>query len=218
MENFSHMPKMEDAFASIKKVMGYGLAGLTLITVLLTASIAANIGLVFKLMASASKQPIYVIPGAAEGVYSPGLAEYNMKNAVRYLLSLGTNLSVKNAKERLSEIEKYCSPQFLPIFRLERDKRLKEIAAQDQSRSAQLDKNDVLTLGDDKVYTYIATGPLMIYSGSLPMSHEPYRYVIRFTVGNASEENKYGIEIQAFDVIPVATPVQRRTSPDAGAV
>ncbi len=196
-------PRMEDSFASIKKAVGGGLIVLIILALLLLASIVTNLRLATQIASVADRRPIYVIPGAAEGVYAPGLTKYNVENAARYVLTLGVNLTAANAKDRLDELEKYCSPDFRPKFRLEKARLLKEIQDQNQSRAVQPERGDELTIDDKKIYTYSMRGAWEIKSGSLLMSEVRHQFTIRFSVGNVDEGNPYGIQLHAFDVAPV---------------
>lgn len=206
------IPPMEDSLASIKKAVGVGIIALIVLVLLLIAAIVTNLRLASQIASVANEHPIFVIPGAAEGVYAPGLTKYNVENAARYVVSLGATLTSANAKDRLAELEKYCSPEFQPKFRLEKARLLKEIQDQNQSRSVQPDPEtgDALTVDKKKVYTYSMRGAWEIRSGSILMSNIRHEFTIRFTVGNVSKGNPYGIQLQAFDFVPVATTASRR--------
>lgn len=152
----------------------------------------------------ARHQPIHVVPGAAEGVYAPGLAHHNLLNAARYLAGLAVNLTPSTAAQRLAELERYVDPQALAVFRAERDRRLREIREQQQGRTLRVDQPDTLERTDD-LYRYRVQGRWEIRSGSLPMSEVRHIVEMRFRVGTADETNPYGIRIVALDVTALET-------------
>ncbi len=147
----------------------------------------------------ARHRPVHVVPGAAEGVYAPGITRHNIANAARYLLGLAVDLTPATASRRLQEFERYLDPVALPVFRAERDRLLKEIEAQQQSRTFYPDSPDEL-IDDEGLYGYTVRGRWEIRSGSLPMSEERHAFTMRFRVGTADETNPYGVRILAFEV------------------
>jgi len=212
------MPTMTDVLASTQRTMSIGVIILLILGVLLIGSIVTNVNLASRVVDVADRRPIYIVPGAAEGVYAPGLTKYNVANAARYVISLGSNLTATNAKERLAELEKYCAPEFLPKFRVEKDRLLKEIQMQQQSRALQPDVGDTLSVDPKKLYTYSLTGAWEIKSGSLLMSQVKHQFTIRFLVGNADEGNPYGIQLYAFDVTPIDGNDRRSGSHETSAL
>jgi hypothetical protein len=152
----------------------------------------------------ARHQPIHVVPGAAEGVYAPGLANHNLLNAARYLVGLAVNLTPSTAAQRLAELERHVDPQALAVFRSERDRRLREIHEQQQGRTLRPDRPDTLEQVDG-LYRYTVQGRWEIRSGSLPMSEVRHGVEMRFRVGTADETNPYGIRIVALEVTPLET-------------
>ncbi len=212
------MPTTEDLLASTKKAIGVGVIVLIALGLLLLVSIFTNVNLASRVAEVADKRPIYIVPGAAEGVYAPGLTKYNVTNAARYILSLGTNLTATNAKDRLDELEKYCAPDFLPKFRVEKARLLKEIQMQSQSRAVQPEQGDELTVDAQKMYTYSMSGAWEIKSGSLLMSALKHQFTILFSVGNADKGNPYGIQLHGFDATPFDDKNRRGVSNEAPTV
>jgi hypothetical protein len=202
--------RTEDQLEAIKKREGrFWLAILGLSALLLTSQLS-NMRLTAIIGEVVDKRQTLVIPGAASGVYAPGLTQFNVANAARYVLGLGANLTAANAKERLAELERYCAADFLAKFQVEEARLLKEITSQTQSRALQPDRGETLTVDDKQHYTYTVTGPWEIKSGSLLMSALRHRFTIRFSVGNPDRENPYGIQLHAFDVVPGNGPRLRR--------
>jgi len=203
------IPPLDDQLAAIKKVFGIGVVVVIVLGALLLACLVSTVQLAAKIGEVAKTRSVYVIPGAAEGVYAPGLTEYNVRNAARYLLGLGANLTPANAEERLAELEKYCMSDYVPAFQAEKIRSLKEIQSQTQSRALQPDRGDSLTVDEKKIYTYAASGTWEIKSGSLLMSALRHRFTLRFFVGNADRGNPYGIQLLSFDVAPLDDPGRR---------
>src|ERR1700740_3536283 len=85
---------------SATAVLGLLCAGLT----------ALSFKLANDLSTLAHHQPIHVIPGAAEGVYAPGITRYNVANAARYLVGLVVNVTPSTAAQRFGELEGYIAP------------------------------------------------------------------------------------------------------------
>jgi len=212
------IPTMTDVLASTQRAFSIGVTVLIALGVLLLISIFTNVNLASRIADVANKRPIYVVPGAVKGVYAPGLADYNVANAARYLLSLGSTLTVSNAKARLDELETYCSPEFLPKFRVEKARLLKEIQMQQQSRAVQSDGGDTLSIDKKKMYTFTLTGAWEIRSGSLLMSQVTHRFTILFSVGNADEGNPYGIQLYGFDATPIDGKDRRSGSNETSAL
>lgn len=195
---------LDDQLAVIKKLIG-ALLILSLVLALLVAlALASNLRLAGRVSEVAAQQRIFVIPGAAEGVYAPGLTEHNLRNAARYLTSLFANLTPANAAGRLEELEGRCSPAFLPKFQAEQARLAKEIADQMQSRALQPDPGETLNRDAQGRYTYSVSGVWEIRSGSLAMSALPHRFTLVFAVGNADKERPDGIELHGIDVTPLA--------------
>lgn len=161
-------------------------AGLLAMTSARFASLAGNI-------------PVRVIPGAAAGVYAPGITETNVLNAIRYVQQLGGNVTPATARPRLDEIERYCAPEFIAKYRVEKSKRLEEIAAQQQSRAFVRDVPESFTQDNAAVYTYQVSGPWEFRSGSVVMSSFRHEFKIRFTIGSPDQGNSYGIQLLSFD-------------------
>ena len=149
----------------------------------------------------AMNQPIRVVPGAAAGVYAPGLTNENVLNAIRYVQQLGANITTATVKSRLEELERFCSPSFLPKFRAERDKRLEEIGQQSQSRLFVRDGDEGLVRDDKQIYHYTVTGPWEIRSSSVLMSEIRHQFHLQFIVGTPDKENPYGIQLLGYDVV-----------------
>jgi hypothetical protein len=208
----------EDQLEAIKKREGRFWFAILGLSALLLASQLSNLRLTATIGEAVDKRQTLVIPGAAGGVYAPGLTQLNVANAARYVMGLGVNLTAANAKERLAELEKYCAADFLAKFQAEEARLLKEITAQTQSRALQADRGDTLAVDDKQNYTYTVTGPWEIKSGSLLMSAFRHRFTIRFSVGNPDRENPYGIQLHAFDVVPVDDASGRRGAAEAAPI
>ena len=201
MAGMEAVPPLEDQLGAVKKREGRYWIVISVLGLALAASQISQLHLTAKVAEVADRRPIYVVPGAAEGVYAPGLTKYNVANAARYLLGLGANLTAANAADRLAELERYCTPEFLPRFKAESVKRLKEIQGQTQSRALQPDRGDSLSVDARGLYTYTVSGVWEIKSGSLLMSEFRHRFQMRFSVGHADQGNPYGVQLQAFDVV-----------------
>jgi hypothetical protein len=190
---------LHDLLLSVKRAAALQWLATALLGLLCLALAALSFRQAGELAWLARHRPIHVVPGAAEGVYAPGLARHNIANAARYLLGLAVDLTPATASRRLQELERYLDPVALPVFRSERDRRLKEIEGQQQSRSLYPDSPDELT-EDEGVYRYTVRGRWEIRSGSLPMSDDRHQFTMRFRVGTADETNPYGVRIVAFEV------------------
>jgi len=193
---------MNELLLTIKRTTCVHWLATSVLGVLCTGLIALNFKLAGDLSSLARHQPIHVIPGAAEGVYAPGLTRYNVANAARYLLGLGVNVTPVTAAQRFAELEAYIAPEALAEFRSERDQRLKEIRAQQQSRAFFPDQPDDLSAVDG-LYVYRARGQWEIRSGSLPLSATRHEFTLRFRVGHADSGNPYGIFVRTFEVTPI---------------
>jgi hypothetical protein len=147
----------------------------------------------------AEKIPVRVVPGAAAGVYAPGITETNVLNAIRYVQQLGADLTPPTARARLEEIGRYCAPELLVKFRVAQGKLLEEIAAQQQSRSFIRDVAEAFTQDNAGVYDYRVSGPWEFRSGSVVMSNFRHEFKIRFTIGSPDQGNPYGIQLLSFD-------------------
>ena len=152
-----------------------------------------------KIIGLAENIPVRVVPGAAAGVYAPGVTEMNVLNAIRYVQSLGANLTPATARKRLDELEAYCAPEFITNFRIEKVRRVEEIISQQQSRSFVRDSDETFTRDANGVYTYKVTGPWEFRSGSVVMSNYRHEFIIRFTIGTPDKGNPYGTQLLAFD-------------------
>jgi len=190
---------MNEILLSLKRASSLQWSATAILGVLCVALVVLNFKLAGDLSSLARHQPIHVIPGAAEGVYAAGLTQYNVANAARYLLGLAVNVTPATAQQRFAELETYIAPEALGEFRGERDRRLKEIRSQQQSRAFFPDEPDRLVV-EDGSYVYRVRGTWEIRSGSLPMSSTRHEFTLRFRVGHADRENPYGVSIDAFEV------------------
>ncbi len=193
---------MQDLLLSLKRAA----AMQWLATFALTAICVALLALSFKLASELTYQmqhkPVYIVPGAAEGVYAPGLTRENVRNAARYLLGLVATISYLTAETRFQELERHVDPLAMPQFRQERDRRLKEILSQQQSRALFPDEPDQLSESGG-LYQYRVRGRWEVRSGTLLMSELRHEFRMRFRVGLPDELNPYGIQIAAIDIAPV---------------
>lgn len=147
--------------------------------------------------------PVFVVPGAIGGVYTPGITEDQMRATARYLASLATNFGgPHNFTERFDELETFAAPRFLPALRLARSGLQREVDAQNQSRTffATPESESLQRLGADQ-YQYTVDGDRTVYSSGLPMNRNRCRVVLRLRWGSPSERNRAGVVLEDFNVI-----------------
>ncbi len=189
---------LQDLLLSVKRAAALQWLATVVLGALCIALVALSFRQAGEMADMARHRPVHVVPGAAEGVYAPGLAHHNVANAARYLLGLAVQLTPSTARRRLDELERFVDPVALPVFRSERERRLKEIDGQQQSRTLYPDSPDEL-VDTQGLYRYTVQGRWEIRSGSLPMSEERHVFTLQFRVGTADETNPYGIRIVALE-------------------
>jgi hypothetical protein len=192
---------MNSELALIKWRHGAQLGVIVVLALTLGYAIWTNSRLALGLRELARDQPIRVVPGAAAGIYAPGLTNENLLNAIRYVQELGANLTPATASSRLAELERYCAPRFLPKYRAERERRLTEITQQAQSRLFVREGEEQLVRDDQGVYHYAVRGPWQIHSGSVPMNEAMHAFRLSFIVGSPDKENPYGLQLLSYDVV-----------------
>lgn len=209
-------PAMTDELVLIKWRLGVqtaliaALAAALVLAVFITSRLGfALLGISQRFERLAESQPIRVVPGAAAGVYAPGITEHNVLNAIRYVAGLGTNLTSATARARLDELERYCAPPFLSTFQREKAKRLEEIGTQAQSRSFVRDGAESLAQDDQQIYEYSVVGTWEFRSGGVVMSELRHAFRLRFTIGTPDKGNPYGIQLLAYDVTRLDPAVPR---------
>ena len=203
--------------SAVKWRQGIQLFVIVALALALVFSMWVNSRMATELRSLALAQPIRVVPGAASGVYAPGLTNENVLNATRYLHQLGANITPATAKARFAELESYCAPSFLPKFRAESAKRLEEIMQQQQSRLFVRDEEEQLVRGENAIYHYVVSGPWDIRSGTVPMSEYRHQFRLQFTVGTPDERNPYGIQLLGFDTIQIDSTKREGIASAAGA-
>jgi hypothetical protein len=201
MKTIPGLAPLKNELSTVKWRQGVQLGVIVLLALALVYAMWVNARLADETRELARHQPIRVVPGAAAGVYAPGLTNENVLNAIRYLQQLGANVTPATAKARFAELEASCAPSFLPKFRAERDRRLEEITQQAQSRLFTRDGEEALVRDHHQVYHYTVAGAWEIHSGSVPMSDYRHEFRLHFTVGTPDARNPYGLQLLGFDTI-----------------
>ncbi len=147
--------------------------------------------------------PVFVVPGAIGGVYTPGITEEQMRATARYLTNLATNFGgPRSFAERFDELETFAAPRFLPALRLARSGLQRDVEAQNQSRTffARPDTESLRRIGADR-YEYTVDGARTVYASGLPMNRNRCRIQLQLRWGSPSERNRAGIVLEDFNVV-----------------
>ncbi len=185
----------------IKHRLGLQAFAIAALSIALIVAVVVNAQIGFRVVNMAQNLPVRVVPGAAAGVYAPGVTEENVLGAIRYVQGLGGNLTPSTARKRLEEMESYCAPEFRPKFRAEAQRLLSEITAQQQSRSFTRDSDEEFTRDTKGIYTFRVAGPWLFTSGNVVMSQFRHQFSIQFSIGSPDQSNPYGIQLLAFDTV-----------------
>ncbi len=155
----------------------------------------------------ARHMPVFVVPGAIGGVYTPGITEEQMRATARYLATLATNFGgPRNFAERFDELETFAAPRFLPALRMARRGLQRDVDTQNQSRTffAIPGTESFRRIGSGR-YEYAVDGDRTVYASGLPMNRNRCRIRLRLRWGSPSERNRAGIVLEGFNVVDEET-------------
>lgn len=151
-----------------------------------------------------TERPVMVVPGAVAGEYIAGLSEENLVLAARYLASLGTVFTTANVDARLSELEAYASPAFLPRLQEASERLRAEVRSQNQSRSFIFDRGQERLTRMGEHYAYEATGARAFFSGGFVMQQDSGTVRMRFRLGAPDSRNKLGVLLEDVTISAAA--------------
>lgn len=151
-----------------------------------------------------TERPVMVVPGAVAGEYIAGLSEENLVLAARYLASLGTVFTTANVDARLSELEAYASPTFLPRLQEASERLRAEVRSQNQSRSFIFDRGQERLTRLGEYYAYEATGARAFFSGGFVMQQDTGTVRMRFRLGAPDSRNKLGVLLEDVTISAAA--------------
>lgn len=162
-----------------------------------TASQAREIGM---------RMPVLVVPGAVGGVYTPGLAEDNVREAARYLTGLATNFgSPRSFLERFDELESFSTPEYLPRLQQARATLQHDVETQNQARTFfGSPSSERLIQTSAGHFAYSIRGERAVYASGLPMHRDESEVHLLLYWGTPSARNRAGILLAGFDVSDAA--------------
>lgn len=166
-----------------------------------------NYSLTQQLKSMTETRPVMVVPGAAAGVYTPGLLRENLLNLSRYLVGLRTNFTKFNIEQRSNEFASFMAPASLAEYQAKTREQVDKIKSRDESRSF-VKENDDLQQQADGSYKYSAVGAWTFFSSSVVLDQSPWQVDLVFRVIQASKNNPYGIEVISIETRPLGDKAQ----------
>jgi hypothetical protein len=150
-----------------------------------------------------ARMPVFVVPGAVAGVYSPGLTEDNVRAAGRYLAGLGTSFSgVLGMDQRFDELEAFASPEFLPRLQAARSTLRRDVETQNQARAFYgIPSSERLSQMAPGRFEYTVRGQRVVYASGLTMDSHGTKLNLKLALGTPSDRNRVGVLLDGFDVI-----------------
>ena len=192
---------MDDIFKGIAKTLFMAKLTLAVMGLMIIGLIFSQFQLTNKISDLSEKRPVMVIPGAAAGVYTPGLAKENVVNVARYLSSLATNFTPQTMAKKYEELRSYMAPSYLTDFDVAKNALAKEVQVQLQSRAFVADPGgDKLTGDENQGYVFESNGVWTFYSGSLVMNSVHSTILIHFQTIAADKDNPYGVQIRRIEL------------------
>lgn len=143
------------------------------------------------------QRPVMVVPGAVAGEYVAGLSEENIKGVARYVSGLGVTFTPANFSSRMQELLTYSATSYLPELTNMVNQLSNEVIAQSQGRYFVADSaSERITVIGGNSYEYTAKGAWVFTAAGLPLSTDLGMVTIRFELGQPSEKNRYGLQLQ----------------------
>lgn len=145
------------------------------------------------------QRPVMVVPGAVAGEYVAGLSEENLKGVARYVSGLGVTFTPANFKLRMQELLSYSAAGYLPELNNMVNQLNDEVTAQSQGRYFVAETtSERISVTNGNRYEYTAKGSWVFTAAGLSLSTDVGEVTIKFTLGQPSEKNRYGLELQKF--------------------